>query len=196
MAASARAFDLAAMPLGPAAAWAPVLRASVATVLAMLFLSVVLRGRWADHRRAKRACLALLGAKPDPLRRSCVEVWADAWERIDPQLARALAGETVYLRGERFLLLRSATAAEAAFGVGTTAGGIDCGEARHVERFGGSAGSLVRGDGLPRGGRTGGGAGDGCDGEEAELRLTQAPDLASFRQTALARAQTLLSQDS
>ncbi|NGM23880.1 PAS domain-containing protein [Roseomonas stagni] len=118
MAARLRDFDWAATPLGDARAWPPAQRASVATVLAMPVPSVLLWGPGLTIAAHNDAYLALLGEKPNPLGRSFLEVWAEARERIEPQIARALAGETAWNRGQRFLLSRGGAAAEAWFDYG------------------------------------------------------------------------------
>ncbi len=118
MAARVREFDWAATPAGPAAAWTPMLRTTIALVLAMPFPSVLLWGPSLTIVAYNDAYRPLLRDKPEALGQSFLDVWAEVRPRIAPLAARALAGETVSLKAERFLLDRGGGAEEAWFDYG------------------------------------------------------------------------------
>jgi two-component sensor histidine kinase len=113
-----RAFDWSATPVGPIRGWPAHLRAQASLVLAAPFAHVLLWGPELTVVAYNDAYKAFLGSKPEALGRPILDVWAEVWEALAPQIERVLAGETVSMRDARFTLLRGSGPEEAWFDYG------------------------------------------------------------------------------
>ena len=118
MAARVRAHDWSATPLGAADGWPATLRTTVSLVLASPFPGILLWGPGLVVAAYNDAYRPLLGGRPEALGRSFLDVWAEVREELAPQIARAMAGETVSMQGGRFTLLREGRPEEAWFDYG------------------------------------------------------------------------------
>ena len=114
MGARIRAFDWAATPLGPLAAWPPALRVAVGLIVASPFPMAVIWGP-ALTTIYNDAFRPILGAKPEALGRPFDAVWREAWPTIGPLAARALAGEATFLADFPLVIERGDGPEEAAF---------------------------------------------------------------------------------
>ncbi|MCJ2018255.1 PAS domain S-box protein [Methylobacterium sp. E-065] len=100
MAAHIRAFDWAATPLGPSAAWSERLRVMVEQVLASPLVSSLVCGP--ERVLIYNAAAAkLFGARhPTALGRPLPETFPDGWATVAPFYERAFAGEAVQVAGQ------------------------------------------------------------------------------------------------
>lgn len=88
--------DWAATSLGAIESWGPGLRTAVGMMLASHFPKAIVWGpnRVTLHNDAFRP---ILGDKPDAQGQPFDEVWQEAWRDIQPILARAFAGEAIFV---------------------------------------------------------------------------------------------------
>lgn len=114
MARRIRECNWSATPLGPIDLWPRSLRLALATVLDHPMPMVL---AWGPDLLVlyNDAYHPLLGHKPDALGRPLLEVWGEARETIEPQIARALAGESLRFESASFRLLRNGGPEEAVF---------------------------------------------------------------------------------
>lgn len=103
---SRRTFDWRHTPLGPTSKWPPALRI-MAEVLLNTPIPMCLA--WGDSLTTlyNDAYRPLRGTAPDALGQPFSEFWADAWSRVEPHVARALAGEASRLEDVPIRLERS-----------------------------------------------------------------------------------------
>ncbi len=95
--------DWSATPLGPVEAWPQ----SLKTVVSMILGSTVpMFVGWGPELRLvyNDSYAEILGDRGPAFGRPVREIWSDAWERIEPNAARALAGETLFFESEPRLL--------------------------------------------------------------------------------------------
>ena len=96
---AAQDHDWASTPLGPPESWPQSLKTAASMVLGStvpMFLA------WGPDLLMvfNDAYAELLGDRNPALGRPAPEVWADVWDRIRPNAARSLAGETLYFESE------------------------------------------------------------------------------------------------
>ncbi|MCD0497144.1 MULTISPECIES: ATP-binding protein [Achromobacter] len=108
------AYDWAATPLGPLAAWPPSLCVAVGMVMSSRFPCCLVWGRelitlYNDAFRP------ILGAKPEALGRPFSDVWSEAWPMIGPIADRAFAGEATFIEDYPVVIQRFGQAEEATF---------------------------------------------------------------------------------
>jgi hypothetical protein len=91
-----RAFDWAATPLGPIAAWPGALRIAVDSMLSSAFPACLF---WGDDLIAihNDAYLPLLGGKPPALGQPMRVTWSEAIEALRPIAEKALRGESTFI---------------------------------------------------------------------------------------------------
>ena len=96
MAERVRRFDWSATPLGPIDRWPPALRVAAGLVLASRFPSCL---AWGPELTTlyNDAFAPILGDKPESLGRSFRDVWHEVWATVGPLVARAMAGESIYI---------------------------------------------------------------------------------------------------
>ena len=96
MAARVAAHDWGATPLGPVEGWPPALRITANLVLASNFPSCLV---WGEHKTMiyNDAFCPILGQKPDALGRSFQQVWAEAWDSLDPIWALTREGRSTFI---------------------------------------------------------------------------------------------------
>lgn len=91
-----RRFDWAASPLGPISDWSHSLRTMVGAILDSAFPECLVWGP--QHILIHNdAFLPILGNKPPAIGQRLSVVWAEAWERIEPLVTRAYAGEATFI---------------------------------------------------------------------------------------------------
>ncbi len=103
----ARSLDWAATPLGPVAAWPPMLRGTIRTVLRSGFPVVI---NWGPELVTiyNDAFVPLMGAKhPRGLGVPMRDVWPESWELIRTRIEQVVQqGHTTSAQDERYILLR------------------------------------------------------------------------------------------
>lgn len=106
MAQAIRAFDWASTPLGPAERWPIELRTVVSLMLESGFPKALL---WGPSLTTlyNDAFRPILGNKPEALGRSFRDIWAEAWDVLDPIAARALAGVPTFIENFELEIERS-----------------------------------------------------------------------------------------
>ena len=101
-----RAFDWAATPLGPVAAWPASLRTTVSIVSGAAFPSIVLWGSELTQVY-NDAYARIMGEKhPWGLGRATREVWPEVWHINEPIYDRVWRGETISFENQRYPLRR------------------------------------------------------------------------------------------
>ncbi|PZQ51728.1 MAG: histidine kinase [Rhodovulum sulfidophilum] len=90
------AVDWSATPLGAIETWGPGLRTAVGMMLASRFPKAIVWGPEL-HTLHNDAFALILGDKPEAQGRPFPDVWREAWAEIGPIVARALAGEAVFI---------------------------------------------------------------------------------------------------
>jgi len=107
MGAAIRAFDWAATPLGPPAAWPRTLRTCLRIMLASRQPMWVWWGEGLINFY-NDAYLPVIGGKhPHALGRPAREVWAEIWHRINGRITAAMAGESSYSEAELLVMERN-----------------------------------------------------------------------------------------
>jgi PAS domain S-box-containing protein len=97
--------DWAATAFGPVETWPQSLKTAASIVLGStlpMFLA------WGPEFRLlyNRGYAEILGDRGPAVGKPSAEVWSDAWDRIEPNARRALAGETLFFEAEPRLLRR------------------------------------------------------------------------------------------
>jgi len=91
-----RRYDWARTPLGPISGWSHSLRTMVGAILDSAFPQCLVWGP--QHIMIHNdAFLPILGNKPCAIGRPFDEVWAEAWQIIEPLVERAYAGEPTFI---------------------------------------------------------------------------------------------------
>lgn len=108
------AFDWAATPLGPIAAWPGALRVATGMVMASRFPCCLVWGKELITLY-NDAFTPILGTKPDALGRPFSEIWHEAWPLIGPIADRAFAGEATFIEDYPLQILRSGQPEDATF---------------------------------------------------------------------------------
>lgn len=96
MGSAIRAFPWSDSPLGPTEGWPPVLKTTVALMLASQFPKCLM---WGPELTTiyNDAFRPILGDKPEALGRPFSEVWAEAWPTVGPIAEAALRGEATFI---------------------------------------------------------------------------------------------------
>lgn len=100
MGARMRAFDWAATPLGPMAAWPSALKTSVDSMLSSAFPSCIF---WGDDFIAlyNDGYRRMLGEKPEALGQPMRVTWSEAWAELRPIAEKAMQGESTFIEDFR-----------------------------------------------------------------------------------------------
>jgi len=99
------ATDWAATSFGPVESWPQSLKTAASMVLGSTTPMFI--GWGPDFRMLYNEAYAeILGDRGPALGKPGREIWADAWDRIQPNAERALAGETIFFRAEPRMLRR------------------------------------------------------------------------------------------
>lgn len=110
-----RGFDWAATPLGPLRTWPAGRRVAVEMVLATRFPSVLAWGPGLVVCAYNDAYRALLRDKPLALGLPFLDLWPEVRRIIEPQVAKALAGEAMAFADAPFTVVRSGVPEEVFF---------------------------------------------------------------------------------
>lgn len=100
-------WDWAETPLGPKEAWSPALRTTYDIIMGTGFAACA---TWGDDQTLmyNAAYIPFLGARhPAALGQPIHEVWSDVWDDIAPLIARAKAGERVFLENLHLVMTRN-----------------------------------------------------------------------------------------
>lgn len=108
------AFDWAATSLGPIEQWPSTLKTTVALTLGSGFAKCLCWGP--DHIAIfNDAFVPILGNKGDCLGLPFSVIWQEAWHSIGPIAAKAMTGETTFIKDYPLMILRSDHGMEEAF---------------------------------------------------------------------------------
>lgn len=114
MARRVAAHDWSATSLGPIEGWSPVLRSMVALTLGSGFAKCLCWGP--DHISIYNDAFApILGDKGDCIGLPFSVIWQEAWPSIGPIAAKAMAGETTFIKDYPLMIRRSSAGMEEAF---------------------------------------------------------------------------------
>jgi two-component sensor histidine kinase len=107
-------FDWASTSLGPIEEWPPVLKTTLALMLRSTFPKALVWGPEfiTFHNDAFRP---ILGEKPPAIGRSFSEVWAEAWDKIEPIALDALAGRSTFIENFSLVVERDGAPEQAYF---------------------------------------------------------------------------------
>lgn len=100
-------FDWADTPLGPKVSWPAALRTTYDIMMGTEFATCA---TWGPEQTLiyNRAYIPFLGARhPEALGRPIHEVWSDVWDDIAPLVAKAMAGERVYMENMHLVMTRN-----------------------------------------------------------------------------------------
>jgi PAS domain S-box-containing protein len=101
-----RAYDWAASPLGPPAAWPQALKTAVGILLSSKFPMFLAWGRELRFLYNDAYMDVLGGKHPAALGHAFEDIWAEIWSDIHPLVERALAGEATYWENLPLLMTR------------------------------------------------------------------------------------------
>lgn len=100
-------FDWAATPLGPRSGWSDALRTTYDIMMGTGFATCA---TWGPEQTFiyNAAYIPFLGKRhPDALGKPIAEVWHDVWDDIRPLVAKATAGERVYMEDMHLVMTRN-----------------------------------------------------------------------------------------